>query len=124
MVPLMMLTLAVVVASQIDAVRADLASLLRVIPLYVAFLVLMSPLGILIGRCFKQDVPTIRATVFSGATRNSLVVLPLALALPQALALTPVVVVTQTLIELLGMVLYVRLIPHLIWDSAKTSSIS
>src|SRR5699024_6439109 len=77
MVPLMMLTLAVVVASQIDAVRADLASLLRVIPLYVAFLVLMSPLGILIGRCFKQDVPTIRATVFSGATRNSLVVLPL-----------------------------------------------
>lgn len=124
MVPLMMLTLAVVVASQIDAVRADLASLLRVVPLYVAFLVLMIPLGILTGRCFKQDVPTIRATVFSGATRNSLVVLPLALALPQALALTPVVVVTQTLIELLGMVLYVRLIPHLIRDAPKTSSIS
>src|SRR5699024_5125944 len=103
MVPLMMLTLVVVVASQIDAVRADLTSLLRVVPLYVVFLVLMLPLGILTGRVFRQDVPTIRATVFSGATRNSLVVLPLALALPQALALAPVVVVTQTLIELLGM---------------------
>lgn len=121
MVPLMMLTLAVVVASQIDAVRADLASLLKVIPLYVAFLILMIPLGFLTGRAFTQDVPTIRATVFSGATRNSLVVLPLALALPEPLALTAVVVVTQTLIELLGMVAYVRIIPHFVPHRAPIS---
>ncbi len=121
MVPLMMLTLAVVVASQIDAVRADLGSLLKVIPLYVAFLLLMIPLGVLTGRVFTQDVPTIRATVFSGATRNSLVVLPLALSLPDTLALASVVIVTQTLIELLGMVIYVRIIPRLIPHSAPVS---
>ncbi|QGS35859.1 arsenic resistance protein [Corynebacterium xerosis] len=114
MVPLMMLTLAVVVASQIDAVRTDLGLLLRVIPLYIIFLVVMVPLGILTARVFKQDVPTTRATVFSGATRNSLVVLPLALALPEALALAAVVVVTQTLVELVGMIIYVRLIPRVV----------
>jgi ACR3 family arsenite efflux pump ArsB len=114
MVPLMMATLAVVVASQVDAVRAELSSLLRVLPIYVAFLIVMVPLGVLTGRVFGQDVPATRAVVFSGATRNSLVVLPLALAVPEALALASVVVVTQTLVELVGMVTYVRLIPRLL----------
>lgn len=109
MVPLMMLTLTVVVASQIDAVRTDLGLLLRVIPLYVIFLIV-----ILTARVFNQDVPTARATVFSGATRNSLVVLPLALALPEAFTLTAVVVVTQTLVELVGMIIYVRAIPRVV----------
>ena len=76
MVPLMMATLLVVVASQIDAVRADLPSLLRVIPLYIAFLVVTAPAGLLVSRILRQDVPGRRAVVFSGATRNSLVVLP------------------------------------------------
>lgn len=114
MVPLMMVTLTVVVASQIDAVRADLSSLLRVIPVYVAFLVVMVPLGILTGRVFRQDAPASRALVFSGATRNSLVILPLALALPDSLSLVGVVVVTQTLVEFVGMVTYVRLIPRVV----------
>jgi ACR3 family arsenite efflux pump ArsB len=51
--------------------------------------------------------------IFSGATRNSLVVLPLALALPPALSLAAVVVVTQTLVELIGMIAYVRIVPRL-----------
>ena len=74
----------------------------------------MVPLGILTGRVFRQDAPAIRAVVFSGATRNSLVVLPLALALPGSLSLVGVVVVTQTLVELVGMVAYVRLIPRVV----------
>lgn len=114
MVPLVMVTLAVVVASQIDGVRAELDALLRVIPIYLAFLIIMVPLGMLTGRMFGQGPAATRATVFSGATRNSLVVLPLALALPDSFALVPVVVVTQTLIELVGMVLYVRFIPRMI----------
>lgn len=110
MVPLMMATLLVVVASQIDAVRADLPSLLRVIPLYIAFLVVTAPAGLLVSRILRQDALGRRAVVFSGATRNSLVVLPLALTVPGA----AVVVVTQTLVELIGMVIYVRLIPRLV----------
>jgi ACR3 family arsenite transporter len=57
--------------------------------------------------------------VFSGATRNSLVVLPLALALPASLSLAPVVVVTQTLVELIGMVIFVRLVPRLVRSESE-----
>jgi ACR3 family arsenite efflux pump ArsB len=114
MVPLMMATLLVVVASQAGAVRDQASQLLVLLPIYAAFLVIMAVLGLSAGRLFGLDVPSRRALVFSGATRNSLVVLPLALALPAALSLAPVVVVTQTLVELVGMVIYVRLVPALI----------
>ena len=104
MVPLMMATLAVVVGSQIGAVAGSLGSLLAVVPVFVAFAVILSALGAVAGRVARLDVPSRRAVLFSGVTRNSLVVLPLALALPPAFALTPLVVVTQTLIELIVMV--------------------
>ncbi len=116
MVPVMMATLAVVVASQIDAVRSEVAQLIAAVPIFAAFLVIMAMVGLAVGRLGRQDVPATRALIFSGATRNSLVVLPLALALPPALALAAVVVVTQTLVELLGMVAYVKLIPRLVPD--------
>lgn len=117
MVPLMMLTLAVVVGSQILGVGQELAALLAVVPLYAAFLVVMVPLGIAAGRVARLDTGSTKALVFSGATRNSLVVLPLALALPDPLDLVALVVVTQTLIELVGMVAYVKLIPRIIRPS-------
>lgn len=47
-------------------------------------------------------------------TRNSLVVLPLALALPSSFALTPLVVVTQTLLELMALVAMVAVVPRMI----------
>lgn len=114
MVPLMMATLAVVVASQAGAVGDRLPELLPVVPLYAAFLALMAPLGLLVVRLARLDVAAGRALVFSGATRNSLVVLPIALALPAELALVPLVVVTQTLVELVGMLVYLRLVPRLL----------
>lgn len=114
MVPLMMATLAVVVGSQIAGVRQELGSLLAVVPLYAAFLLVMVPLGLLAARPARLDARATLAVVFSGATRNSLVVLPLALALPEPLALAALVVVTQTLVELLGMLAYVRFLPRLV----------
>lgn len=116
MVPLMMATLFTVVASQAGAVGAAAAELLILIPIYAGFLIIMAVIGLAAGRAFRLGAPSTRALVFSGATRNSLVVLPLALALPAQLALAPVVVVTQTLIELIGMIIYVRLIPQLSRD--------
>lgn len=112
MVPLMMATLFTVVASQAGAVSASAAELLILVPIYVGFLIIMTVIGLAAGRLFRLDVGSTRALVFSGATRNSLVVLPLALALPVPLSLAPVVVVTQTLIELVGMVVLMRLTPY------------
>lgn len=111
MVPLMMLTLVVVVGSQIAAVGAEVRSLARVVPLYVAFVVVAVAVGVLASRAARLDVPAARAAVFSVATRNSLVVLPLALALPESLSIAPLAVVTQTLVELVAMVVLVRVVP-------------
>lgn len=113
MVPLMMATLAVVVGSQIAAVGTRISALLLVVPVYVAFLVIMVVVGLFAGRLAGLDVTATRALVFSGSTRNSLVVLPLALALPASLSLAPLAVVTQTLVELVGMLVLVRLVPRL-----------
>lgn len=114
MVPFMMATLAVVIASQIHAVGQEVTALLAVVPLYVAFLVVMVPLGMACARVARLDSGSTRAVIFSGATRNSLVVLPLALALPAPLGLVPLFVFTQTMVELLGMVIYVKAIPRLV----------
>lgn len=113
-VVLMAATLLVVVASQVPRVRDDLGEVVGVVPLFVAFLVVMAVLGRALALRLRLDPPTGRALLFSGATRNSLVVLPLALALDGAYAVTAAVVVTQTLVELVGMVVYVRLVPRLL----------
>ena len=115
-VGLMALTLLVVVASQFPRVREDIDQVAGVVPLYVAFLVVMAALGSWLGRALRFDAPAARALLFTGATRNSLVVLPLALALGDAYALTGAVIVTQTLVEVVGMVIYVRVVPRLLPD--------
>jgi ACR3 family arsenite transporter len=113
-VALMALTLLVVVASQFPRVQDDIGQIAGVIPLFVAFLVIMAAVGRRLGRALGFDAATARALLFTGATRNSLVVLPLALALGDEYALTAAVIVTQTLVEVLGMVAYVRLVPRLL----------
>ncbi|MDT0300647.1 arsenic resistance protein [Streptomonospora wellingtoniae] len=113
-VPLMAATLLTVVASQVPGLGGSLADVARLVPFYVLFLVVMAFAGLVVVRLFRLDVPAGRAIVFTGATRNSLVVLPLALALPDSLAAAALVVVTQTLVEVVGMVVYVRAVPRLL----------
>ena len=119
MVPLMMLTLFVVIASQVEAVSDQFTHIAKVVPLYVAFLIVMIPISGGVSTLARLRFKEQRAIAFSGATRNSLVVLPLALALPDGLEIAAVVVVTQTLVELIGMVVYVRIIP-LIFPEKQT----
>lgn len=114
MVPLLFGTLLVVVASQINAVGDSLGIVARLIPVYVVFAVVMTGVGWATARAARLDPAGGRALVFSGVTRNSLVVLPLALALPAPYALAPTVVVTQTLVELIAMLVLVRVVPRLL----------
>ena len=114
MVPLMAATLFVVVGSQVPKLGDDATEVAAVVPFYVLFLVVMAFAGWGVARLFRLDPAAGRAVVFTGATRNSLVVLPLALALPDRLSVAAAVVVTQTLVEVVGMVAYVRLVPRLL----------
>lgn len=116
MVPLMGATLFVVVASQVPRLNRGMGA---VVPFYILFLLVMAFAGDGVARLFRLATGPARALVFSGATRNSLVVLPLALALPAGLGAAPAVVVTQTLVEVVGMVVYVRLVPRFIADPRR-----
>ncbi|OIJ42380.1 arsenic resistance protein [Massilia timonae] len=112
-VPATALVLFIVVASVLPQLGQALDTALQVAPVYIAFALLAPPAGWLVARLFRLAAPAGRAVAFSGATRNSLVVLPLALAVPGAVPLLPAIIVTQTLVELVAELVYVRLIARL-----------
>lgn len=114
-VPMMALTLLVIVASQITKVYTLLPVIAWAVPVYVAFMAIMPFISRLTARAFRLETGAARALVFTASTRNSLVVLPLALALPeQWRTLVAVVIVTQTLVELVGELIYVRVVPTVV----------
>ncbi|MHB9117977.1 MAG: arsenic resistance protein [Burkholderiales bacterium] len=122
-VPLMALVLLIVfaaVAPQIGAASTDVA---WTVPLYVAFATAMPVVAYAAGKLLGLDVGAGRALAFSAGTRNSLVVLPLAFAVPGGGALIPAVVVTQTLVELVSELVYVRWIPRLIKTATERETL-
>lgn len=118
----MSLTLILVVASQIDRIEEHLPLVAQVVPLYIAIMVIMPIFARLMACAFRLDTQAGRALIFSAGTRNSLVVLLLALALPDTWILTSTVIVTQTLVELVGELIYIRLIPGLVFRETKHCS--
>ena len=112
-VPAMALVLVVVIASQIAVVLRDFDRLLPVIPVYIGFMLLAPVLGFVAARLLRLPMTEARSVTFSAATRNSLVVLPLALALPEDMrGLAAAAVITQTLVELVSELIYVRAVPR------------
>ena len=115
-VPAMATVLLVVIGSQIAFVAREIEQLLPVIPVYLGFMLLAPVVGALTARAFRLPAATARSVTFSSATRNSLVVLPLALALPEDMRmLAAAAIITQTLIELVCELIYIRVIPALVW---------
>ncbi|USG68474.1 arsenic resistance protein [Brevibacillus ruminantium] len=114
-VPFMALTLFVVVASQISKLYTSFDSIIQVIPVYVAYMAITPIIARIVSRIFRLDTGAGRALIFSAGTRNSLVVLPFALALPEPLnGVVSAVIVTQTIVELIGELLYIRLVPRVL----------
>lgn len=119
-VPAMAWVLFVVIGSQITSVVRDISLLLPVVPVYMGFLLLAPLMGVLASRLLALPAVTARAVTFSASTRNSLVVLPLALALPEDVrSLAATAVILQTLVELVGELVYVRLIPKWVWPAGR-----
>lgn len=114
-VPAMAMVLVAVIGSQIAAVARQLEVLAPLLPVYAMFMLLAPALGAFSARLFRLAAPAARAVAFSSSTRNSLVVLPLALALPEPIrGLAAAAVITQTLVELVGELIYLRTIPALV----------
>ncbi|WP_312206229.1 arsenic resistance protein [Pseudomonas kuykendallii] len=111
-VPAMAAVLITVVGSQIAPVVNEFDRLAPVLPVYIAFAFLAPIIGAWVSRAFRLPAGAARAVTFSSSTRNSLVVLPLALALPEDLrVLAAAAVITQTLVELVAELIYVRAVP-------------
>jgi ACR3 family arsenite efflux pump ArsB len=111
-VPFMALTLFVVLASQITILTNNLTSIFIVLPIYILFHLIAPYIGILSSKIFKVNSSNTRTIAFSVSTRNSLVVLPMALALPAPTNLiVAAVIVTQTVVELSFQLIYIKVIP-------------
>lgn len=112
-VPATALVLLIVIAAVVPQLGQAISAALRVTPIYIAFAILAPLLGWGVSRAAKLDAEAGRAMAFSAATRNSLVVLPLALAVPGAVPLLPAIIVAQTLVELVAELVFIRAIPRL-----------
>jgi arsenite transporter len=91
------------------------ADLNWLIPLSIAFLVLIAPVSILIGSLAGVAPAKRRAIMIAGAGRGGLIVLPITLALDSSVwALVPLVIVGQTVIEAAGLLVYRSIVPEII----------
>lgn len=115
MVPLMMTTLFCAVAAHIAAVVQHIDEILWLAGTYIAFATVMG-VGVWVltrGRSHQQTNRGERKSlVFSGVTRNALVILPVALAIAEIAnqPLLPIAIMTQTLVELVAMVIMVGIL--------------
>lgn len=113
MVPLMMVTLFAITATYGADVFREGRELVPAVAIYVVFAVIMAMVGIVAVRVVNLRIDDGVAAVFSGVTRNSLVVMPIAFAFPDGFEAVPIVIVTQTLVELCVMVLFIKTAPYL-----------
>ena len=115
-VPLLALVVFLIAASQVQTVTDSLPVLSQVAGVFVGFLVLALIAGLGLTKALSLPARSGRALVFSLGTRNSFVVLPLALALSPEWRLAIVVIVFQSLVELLGVLIYLKAVPRLLPD--------
>lgn len=112
-VPATALVLLIVVAAVLPQLGVATEVALSVIPIYIGFAVLAPLAGWYVSRLFNLEAEEGRAVAFSSSTRNSLVILPLALAVPGAIPILPAVIVTQTMVELVSELIYIRTLSRL-----------
>lgn len=114
-VPLLALVLLLVSASHITQAARSATVLPWVLLAALLYLAGALLIAVLVSRTVRLPVEQGRTLAFSLGTRNSFIVLPFALSLPAGWEVTAAVTVTQSLIELLGMIACVRLIPRVLF---------
>ncbi|MDW0359601.1 arsenic resistance protein [Halomonas venusta] len=110
-VPLLALVVFIIAASQVNSVLGLSHVLWQVVFIFIGFLVIAGLLGKTLGSLFKLPPASARTLAFSFGTRNSFVMLPIALTLPNGWQAAVVVIVFQSLVELFGMVALIRWVP-------------
>ena len=90
------------------------------VPISIAFLVLMAPLNLLVAGLAGVTVDKRRAILIAGIGRGGLVMLPITLALdPEVWGLVPFVVMLYTSIEAIGLLVYRSITPEILDSSQR-----
>ena len=122
-VPLLAVVVLLIAGAQVGTVRDAAPMLLKVLPVFVGFLLVAALIARLLTRVLRLPMDAGRTLAFSLGTRNSFVVLPFALALPTGWETTVVVIVFQSLVELFGMVFYLWWLPRRLFNEASAATI-
>lgn len=110
-VVLLSVVVLVIAASQIRQVLDAAGDLLLVTLIFFVYVALAAFIGRITVWLYSLPPRQGRGLIFSTGTRNSFVVLPLALALPAEWQLAVAVIVIQGFVELLGMIAFIHLVP-------------
>lgn len=116
-VPVLTIVLALVTISHAGAAQDAGVVLLPVVGVAIAYLAFALAIAWGLGRILGLHTAEGRTLAFGLGTRNSFVVLPVALSLPAGWELVAVVIVTQSLVELFGMVLYLWVVPRYVFPA-------
>ena len=101
-------------------VAEQLPELSWLVPISIAFLVLMAPLNLLVAGLAGVTVDKRRAILIAGIGRGGLVMLPITLALDEAVwGLVPFVVMLYTAIEAIGLLVYRSITPEILDSSQR-----
>lgn len=122
-VPLLAVVVFLIAGAQVGAVCYAGPVLLTVLPVFAGFLLAAALIARLLTRVLRLPMDSGRTLAFSLGTRNSFVVLPFALALPAGWETVVVVIVFQSLVELLGMVFYLWWVPDRLFKEASAAVI-
>ncbi len=110
-VPLLALTVLLIAGAQIRAVSGSWRLLGATAVVFIAFAAIVPFVARFVARRFGLATAEQRTIIFSAGTRNSFVVLPLALALPAGWELAAAIIVLQSLVELGAMIAYLWWVP-------------
>ena len=118
-VPLLAAVVFIIAATKVNLLFEFLHVFWLLLVVYVGYLVVAALAARVLSGLFKLPISQGRVLAFSMGTRNSFVVLPLALALPESYELAVVAIVFQSLVELLGMAVYLWWIPNKLFPSVE-----
>lgn len=116
-VPLLALVVFSIAATQVNVVAGSLPLLGGLLLAFIGFLLAAALLARVLASLWKLPTAQGRVLAFSLGTRNSFVVLPLALSLPASYELAVVAIVFQSLVELIGMAIFLWWVPQRLFRS-------
>jgi len=108
---LLAIVMFIITSSQVTIVLDSGTLLFHLLLIFVLFLLVAAVIAKFLSKLIQLSSQQGRVLAFSFGTRNSFVMLPIALALPAAYELAVVVIVFQSLVELIGMMVFLWWVP-------------